>query len=167
QARSAFTAGAAFLFGRSLDSLVHCELIRRDASMIAIATSLTDVLIVDDDADTRTSLRLLLEMAGFACEEAADGLLAIELARRLLPRIVLLDVMLPELNGLKVMRQLRANEKTRDIRVYCFTGRADPEVQEAARLLGCAQFFIKPTEPDDIIAQIRAEVRPSEQPVEE
>ena len=131
------------------------------------ATSTIDVLIVEDDADTRASVRLLLEMEGFACEEAEDGPSGIELARQLLPRIVLLDVMLPELNGLQVLEQLRADERTRDMRIYCVTGRSDAEVREPARLLGCAHFLIKPAEPAEMIAQIRAELGASERLVNE
>ena len=135
--------------------------------MTTATTSTIDVLIVEDDADTRASVRLLLEMEGFACEEAEDGPSGIELARQLLPRIVLLDVMLPELNGLQVLEQLRADERTRDMRIYCVTGRSDAEVREPARLLGCAQFLIKPAEPAEMIAQIRAELGASEQPVDD
>lgn len=135
--------------------------------MTTATTSIIDVLIVEDDADTRESVRLLLEMEGFACDEAEDGPSAIELARQLLPRIVLLDVMLPELNGLKVLAQLRADERTRGIRIYCVTGRGDAEVREQARLLGCAQFLIKPAEPAGMIAQIRAELGASEHLVDE
>src|SRR5262249_27418851 len=119
-----------------------------------------DVLIVDGDADMRESVRLLLEMEGFACVETENGLSAIKLARRLLPRIVLLDVILPELNGLEVLKRLRADERTRGMRIYCLTGRSD--LEEQARLLGCAQFLIKPPDPAEMIAQLRADLGPFE-----
>src|SRR5262249_44186049 len=111
------------------DNLASPRLARRRCFMSTTAASVVDVLIVEDDADTRESLRLVLELEGFVCEEAEDGRQALEAARQFRPHVILLDVMLPVLNGLKVMRKLRADERTRNILVYCLSGRADAEVQ--------------------------------------
>jgi len=126
------------------------------------AAEAIDILVVEDDLDTRESLRLILEMEGFACEEAAGGQVALEAARKHAPRIVLLDVMMPGCDGLEVMRQLRAQPWASGTQVWCLTGRVDPAVRDAATSLGCDQFFLKPMQPDELVTRIRKAIRPSE-----
>ena len=86
-----------------------------------------DVLIADDDALARGVLRLLLERQGYTCAEAGAGAQALELAKSLSPRCVLLDLAMPGLDGLAVARGLRADPATRGSRVHCLSGYADAE----------------------------------------
>src|SRR2546421_96841 len=85
-----------------------------------------DVLIAEDDALLRWGLRSLLELEGFRCAEAADGLQAVDLARRHRPGCVLLDLALPGLDGFTVARRLRADPQTGGIHIHCLTGLDDP-----------------------------------------
>jgi CheY-like chemotaxis protein len=103
-----------------------------------------DVLIVEDDAITRMTLRHLLEEQGYTCAEADDGCEAVEIARQCPPRLVLLDVMMPGLDGFSVARQLRSDPRTRGARIHFLTGRDDPDARRAARREGGAGLLTKP-----------------------
>jgi len=86
-----------------------------------------DVLIAEDDELLRLSLRLLLEQEGYTCAEAATGREALEAAHRHRPRCVLLDLGMPELDGLAVTRLLRSDPRTRAAHIHCLTGEADAD----------------------------------------
>ncbi|MGH7899114.1 MAG: response regulator, partial [Candidatus Binatia bacterium] len=82
------------------------------------------ILIVEDEADIRELLRYNLEQEGFAILEAGDGELALSLARKHQPHLVLLDLMLPGMNGFEVCRVLRGEPKTEKLPVLMLTARA-------------------------------------------
>jgi CheY-like chemotaxis protein len=119
-----------------------------------------DVLIVEDDVLTRQTLRLLLEQRGYRCTEAADGRQALALARERPPRCVLLDLLMPELDGFAVARRLRADLRTFGARIHCLTGLQDRLIKEQARLAGCEVFLSKPVDEGDLIQVVG---RPGEQ----
>ena len=114
-----------------------------------------DVLIADDHADTRFTLRQILESEGYRCAEAADGREAVELARLCPPRLVLLDLMMPEVDGFTAAEQLRADPRTRGIRVHCLTALDFPAARRAALRSGCAGFFTKPLDVDQLLNIVR------------
>jgi CheY-like chemotaxis protein len=110
-----------------------------------------DVLIVEDDAITRMTLRQLLEEQGYRCAEADDGREAVEIARECPPRLVLLDVMMPKMDGFSVARELRSDARTRHIHIHFLTARDDPEARRAARREGVAGVLTKPFEFDGVL----------------
>jgi CheY-like chemotaxis protein len=110
-----------------------------------------DVLIVEDDSLTRQTLRLLLERRGYRCAEAADGPEALSVARECPPRCVLLDLVLPGLDGFAVARRLRADLRTFGARIHCLTGLQDRLIQEQARRAGCEAFLSKPVDEGDLL----------------
>jgi CheY-like chemotaxis protein len=114
-----------------------------------------DVLIADDDAQLRGSVRLLLESQGMSCAEAADGPETVAIARQLAPRCVLLDLGMPGLDGLTVARRLRSHPRTAHARVHCLTGHADPESRRQAEEAGCELFLTKPVDPTAVVAAVR------------
>jgi two-component system, cell cycle response regulator DivK len=114
-----------------------------------------DVLIADDDAQLRGSMRFFLETQGFTCAEAADGLQAVEIARQLAPRCVLLDLGMPELDGFAVARRLRTDPRTAHAHVHCLTGRTDPASRRQAEEAGCELFLTKPVDPTIVVAAVR------------
>jgi CheY-like chemotaxis protein len=95
-----------------------------------------DVLIVEDDAITRLTLRRLLENEGYTCAETDDGCEAVEIARQCVPRLALLDVMIPGMDGFSVARQLRSDPRTRSTRIQFLTGRDDPQARRRAHREG-------------------------------
>jgi CheY-like chemotaxis protein len=119
-----------------------------------------DILIVDDDASTRAGLRLLLERRGYRCAEANDGRQALALAREQSPRCVLLDLLLPGVDGFTVARRLRGDLRTFSMHIHCLTSLRDDRVREQALRAGCEQFLTKPVDPAELLAVVG---RPSQQ----
>jgi two-component system cell cycle response regulator DivK len=91
------------------------------------------ILIVDDDRDVRFVLGAILNYDGYHVVEAANGEEAIEMARRLVPDLVIMDVHMPRLDGLRATEALRADERTRAIPVLALTGEPLDEADRAAR----------------------------------
>lgn len=108
----------------------------------------------------RRSLRLLLEGEGYHCAEAGDGREAVERARRQAPDCVLLDIVMPGLDGLTVARTLRLDPLTRAAHIHCLTGLTDPRVRQSALEAGCECFLTKPVDPDDVLQAVRSSARP-------
>jgi two-component system response regulator RpaA len=109
------------------------------------------ILICDDEPALRELVRASLS-DGYRFAEASDGLLAIELARELEPDVVILDLMLPRLDGFEVLAQLRADEQLRHVPVLVIT--AWNETREDVLAAGAADFVTKPFDPDDLKASI-------------
>ena len=116
------------------------------------------ILIVDDSALSRRITRRALEGAGHAVSEAADGLAALEAYSLNRPDLVLLDVTMAGMNGLDVLRQLKAMDP--DARVVMATA----DVQSSTRLLseagGAAGFVTKPFDADQIVGAVQAALAP-------
>ena len=85
------------------------------------------ILIVDDYADNRELLRLMLEGADYLVREAADGHMALEMVRTEIPDVILVDLSMPGLDGWGVLRELRADARTRDIPCAAVTAFAEVE----------------------------------------
>jgi two-component system cell cycle response regulator DivK len=90
-----------------------------------------NILIVDDYADNRELLRLMLEIGGYSTCEAADGRAGLDMAQALMPDLILVDLSMPELDGWEVLRELRADERTRHIPCVAVTASADRNVEHA------------------------------------
>jgi DNA-binding response OmpR family regulator len=112
------------------------------------------VLVVDDERSIRLLCRVNLLASGMEVLEAEDGRAAIEVARRERPDLVLLDVMMPELDGWTVARELAADKATRDIPVVFLTARADPADKRLGEQLGGVGYLVKPFDPVSIGAFI-------------
>jgi len=110
-----------------------------------------DVLIAEDDAITRLTVRRVLEGEGYQCAEAADGEEALQIARHGPPRLVLLDVMMPVLDGFRVAQQLRSERRTRDVPILFLTARNDRAARVAARRAGCQAVVAKPVDFDGLL----------------
>ena len=105
------------------------------------------VLVVDDERSIRMLCRVNLAASGMKVYEASDGRQGLELARRERPDLVLLDVMMPELDGWSVARELAADDETRDIPIVFLTARADPADRRLGEQLGGVGYVIKPFDP--------------------
>jgi two-component system cell cycle response regulator DivK len=124
-----------------------------------------DVLIAEDDCDTRMIVRHLLEGEGYTCAEAEDGRVAVETAQQCPPRLVLLDLMMPEVDGFAAAQQLRSDPRTRDIRIHCVTALDSLSARQAARQAGCNGYLTKPFTPEDLLNAVSVAVhslRPSD-----
>ena len=113
--------------------------------------SLATVLICDDEPSLRELIRVSLDGA-YSFAEADDGEESLEIARRLKPDVVILDMMMPRLSGLEVLTELRRDEALSDIRVIVLT--AQPSARDEALREGADLVMVKPFEPDEITAAV-------------
>lgn len=119
----------------------------------------TRVLIVDDDDDIRTVLHLTLEHAGFEVLLAEDGIQAVEMARTQTPDAVLLDVMMPRMDGFEALRAIRADARTGPIPVLLLTARTQTHDAVEGLDLGADDYITKPFDSDEVVARVQAAVR--------
>jgi CheY-like chemotaxis protein len=105
------------------------------------------VLIVDDETAIRLICRLNLRSAGFDTLEASDGASALALARAERPDLILLDIMLPEVDGWSVAEELAANDETREIPVLFLSARSDNADQVRGHETGGVGYITKPFDP--------------------
>lgn len=115
------------------------------------------VLYVDDEPDIREIARIALDLDdGMVVETASSGLEAIDKAASWRPDIILLDVMMPEIDGPSTLERLRARADTCAIPVVFITARAQPHELERFRALGASAVISKPFDPMLLAAQVRA-----------
>lgn len=109
------------------------------------------VLVAEDDASVRLTIEFVLEDEGFEVFLAEDGEQALKIAQAELPDVILLDQIMPKLDGKQVLHALRADESTKDIPVFVLTGmaRGAPEEWPGASFVG------KPFSPDDLVRLIK------------
>jgi DNA-binding response OmpR family regulator len=125
------------------------------------------VLIVDDEKNIVEALRYNLEKAGFRTVTAADGKRALELARRELPDLITLDVMLPEHDGWEVLRLLRQETRTGRIPVIMLTVKGEETDKVVGLELGADDYLTKPFSPKELVARAKAILRRTKEPVPE
>jgi DNA-binding response OmpR family regulator len=113
------------------------------------------ILVVEDEADFLELLRLYFKDEGFAIATAKNGVDAIRKARSLMPDLILLDVMLPELDGFAVCEILRKDPATAAIPVIMVTGLCGQLSRCAGIESGATDFVTKPTSPEDIVSKVK------------
>lgn len=121
----------------------------------------TTVLIVEDDEDILQLLIHHLQGAGLDVLSSRDGYEALSLARQHLPQLVLLDLMLPSLDGLEVCRQLKQGAATKAIPIIMLTARGEEIDRVVGLELGADDYVVKPFSPRELILRIRAILRRS------
>ena len=114
------------------------------------------VLIADDDAKIRELLELYLSKEGFVVEQAADGAEAILKAQQLKPDLIVLDIMMPVMDGMEVCRQVR---KFSRVPVIMLTARTEDEDRILGLELGADDYVSKPFNPRELIARVKAVLR--------
>jgi len=120
------------------------------------------VLVVDDHDESRLTERLVLEYFGFVVTEARNGLDALAIAQANHPRIVLLDIILPEIDGRQLARMLRADPSTRHAALLAVSALSGPEERERAIMAGCDEFISKPVPPLHLVRMVRLYARRDE-----
>src|SRR5687768_6646929 len=111
---------------------------------MSTTSALRTVLVADDDPDMLTILRINLEAEGYAVEEAADGHRAWDLARAIRPDMVVLDVMMPGIDGIDVLTRMRTDPGTRDIPIVLLTAKTTDEDVWAGWRAGADYYLTKP-----------------------
>ncbi len=117
------------------------------------------ILLADDDPDIRMFLEVTLSIAGFTVHAAEDGIQAVDLAREVEPDLLLLDVMMPRMDGLEATRQLRNDPRTSDIPIILVTAKAMGMDKVVGLQEGADDYVTKPFDPDELVARIQAALR--------
>jgi phosphate regulon transcriptional regulator PhoB len=117
------------------------------------------ILIVEDELDVLKLLKYTLEKEGFKVTCATDGSLAMAEVRRELPDLILLDLMLPGLNGLEVCRQLRSNESLAHIPILIVSAKSEEADRIVGLEIGADDYVSKPFSMREVIARVRALLR--------
>ena len=112
------------------------------------------VLIVDDEPLTQDLLRLMLEPAGFRVTSAEHGLEALEKVQEEKPDIMLLDVMMPHMDGITVCKKIRSNPETADLPVIMLSGKTHLNAVEEGLEAGANRYLAKPTSRTDLIQNL-------------
>ena len=118
------------------------------------------VLVVDDEEDIRLVVTARLEAAGYAVETAANGLEGLNLARRLRPDIILLDLMLPGLDGYSVCAMLKRDQQFGSIPIVMLSARSQARDVETGLKLGADAYLTKPFAGAELVAKVRELVGP-------
>ena len=113
------------------------------------------ILIVDDEEDLRKMLKFRLEAVGYDVAEAGDGQDGLDKARSSKPDLIILDLMLPKIDGFKVCRMLKFDEKYRHIPIVMFTARAQKQDEALGKEMGAEAYITKPFEPEVLLGKIK------------
>lgn len=142
-----------------LELSLCCE--QEFAELILAQTTATKPLIlaVDDDEDNLLLLAYALEPLGCSLLTAVDGLMGLSLARTYQPDLILLDILLPYMDGAEVISQIRKDPKIQTVPIIAVTALANAQDRERLLRAGCNDYLSKPYMLDDIEAAVRRYVR--------
>ena len=115
----------------------------------------TDILIAEDEPSILESLDFILRRAGWAIRSVTDGEAALDAVRRLRPRMVVLDVMLPKRNGFDVLKHIRADIDMRATPVLILTAKGQAQDRRIAEELGANAFITKPYANAEVVDAVR------------
>ncbi len=113
------------------------------------------VLIVDDEPNIVLSLEFLMEEAGYEVRSVADGQQALDAVREEVPDLILLDIMLPKLDGYEICREIRANPQAKDVRVIMLTAKGREVDQEKGLAFGADEYITKPFSTREVVEKVR------------
>jgi two-component system alkaline phosphatase synthesis response regulator PhoP len=125
------------------------------------------VLVVDDEPDILEMLDYNLSKEGYEVIQASDGLSAIEAAKEHLPQLILLDVMMPKIDGIETCRRLREITKLKDVFIIFLTARSEEFTEIAAFEAGANDYLAKPIKPRALLSRLAAYFRRDHKQVDE
>jgi two-component system alkaline phosphatase synthesis response regulator PhoP len=114
------------------------------------------ILVVDDEEPIRELLKYNLQKAGFEVKTASDGEQALAIAKKFLPDVVLLDIMMPKMDGVETCRRLRDNPQLQKTFIIFLTARSEEYSEVAAFEVGADDYITKPIKPRALISRIQA-----------
>jgi DNA-binding response OmpR family regulator len=113
------------------------------------------ILLVEDEPDFRMALRIRLQANGYKVLEAEDGVAGLDMARSQNPDLIILDVMLPKMEGYKVARLLKFDEKHRNIPIIMLTARSQQSDRETGSSVGANAYMTKPFKPEELLEVLK------------
>lgn len=112
------------------------------------------ILIVDDETDIVESLKFVLDASGYSCYTAFNGEDGLKLAKELVPDLMILDVMMPKINGYKISRLLKYDNKYKNIPILMITARSQEEDKLIGEETGADEYITKPFDLDDVLKTV-------------
>lgn len=109
------------------------------------------ILIVDDELDIVESLKFVLETSGYSCYTALNGEDGLKLAKELIPDLIILDVMMPKINGYKISRLLKYDNKYKNIPILMITARSQEEDKLIGEETGADEYVTKPFDLEEVL----------------
>ncbi len=113
------------------------------------------ILIVDDEQDIVETLKFMLEAQGYECLCAYDGETGLNMAKDHMPDLMILDVMMPKINGYKISRLLKYDKKYKDIPIIMVTARSQEDDKLIGQETGVNEYITKPFELDEVITKVQ------------
>ena len=113
------------------------------------------ILIVDDEQDIVESLKFVLETYEYTCYTAFNGEDGLKLAKEILPDLIILDVMMPRINGFKISRLLKFDKKYKNIPILMITARSQEEDKLIGEETGADEYITKPFDIDDVVKTVQ------------
>lgn len=117
------------------------------------------VLVVDDEEDVVRLLTFRLEKEGFQAISCADGQTALRIAEEDKPDLIVLDIMMPLMDGMEVLRQIRSRRTTSRIPVIMLTAKTASVTVDEARQLWVSDYVMKPFDPEKLVARVKKALR--------
>jgi PleD family two-component response regulator len=127
-----------------------------DTPATGAATPKERILIVEDSRTIASVVKYYLELEGFEAVIAKNGLVGLEMAKRELPRAIVTDVNMPGMDGMAMVKALRADPETRDIAILMLTSEDSVESETQALAVGADDYILKPVEPRRLAARVKA-----------
>lgn len=128
------------------------------ATAPARATSAPTILVIEDYSDTRELLAALLQSKGYNVVEAEDGIEGVLKAGWLYPDLILMDLSLPEMDGVEAAARIHAQAKLSRIPIFAVSAYLTKAVERDVRAAGCEEVFAKPFEAEVLMERIRAKL---------
>ncbi len=119
------------------------------------------ILIVDDEQDIVESLKFVLEAVDYTCYCAYNGEDGLRLAKEILPDLIILDVMMPKINGYKISRLLKYDNKYKNIPILMITARSQEEDKLIGEETGVNEYITKPFELDYVVEKVNQYLKAS------
>jgi len=113
------------------------------------------IIIVDDEPDILRTLEIFLKSEGFDVTVASDGIEALNRIRKEKPDLIVLDIMLPKLDGYSICRMLKFDERYKKIPIVVFTARAQEMDEKKAKEVKADAYITKPFQPDALLSKIK------------
>jgi len=120
-----------------------------------------EILIVEDEPEIAKLIQLTLEKEGFSCQQSRDGLTALQIFQQQQPDLIILDLMLPGLDGLEVCARIRQKPGSKDPYILMLTAKGEEIDRVIGLSTGADDYLVKPFSPRELVARVRALLRRS------
>ncbi|MBU4343095.1 MAG: response regulator [Candidatus Omnitrophica bacterium] len=113
------------------------------------------ILIIDDEEDLRKMLKIRLEQEGFNIVQANDGDVGLKTAEQEVPDMIIMDIMMPNMDGYSCLKEVRSLPKTKDIPILMLSGKEEEKVRDLFAFQKISGYIEKPFELDDLVVKVR------------